>query len=344
MPKSPLLEFTPRGLYCAKGGFYIDPWRPVQRAVITHAHGDHAYWGHRHYLTHHDGLPILKYRVGRPETQFGSLAYGETLLINGVKISLHPAGHIIGSAQVRVEYKGEVWVASGDYKLENDGISQPFEPVSCDVFITESTFGLPCFHWESQQLIFDDINQWWRQNQTQGLTSILLGYSLGKAQRLLKGLDPSIGNIYAHGAVWNVTEIIRQQYPHLFPKVIRISPEVPKKSWVGGIVLAPPSASQTPWINRFQPYRIGSASGWMTMRGIRRRRGADRGFILSDHADWPSLNQAIEATGAKKIIVTHGFKTIFSHWLNEKGYEAEEANTVYGQEEEDIQGLEKEQG
>jgi putative mRNA 3-end processing factor len=336
MAIKPLLEFTPLGLYCAKGHFYIDPWRPVDKAVITHAHGDHAYWGHRHYLTQHDGLPILKYRVGRPETQFGSLAYGETLLINGVKLSFHPAGHIIGSSQVRLEAEGQVWVASGDYKLENDGISTPFESVKCDVFITESTFGLPCFQWEPQQLIYDDINAWWRKNRDQGLTSILLGYSLGKAQRLLKGLDPSIGQIYAHGAVWNVTEIIRQQYPLLFPPVTKISAELPKKSWVGGIVLAPPSAAQTTWTNRFLPYRVGSASGWMTLRGVRRRRGADKGFVLSDHADWPSLQTAIQETGARRVIVTHGFKAAFSRWLNEQGYEAEEANTAYGGEEEDL--------
>lgn len=336
MSYKPLLELTPSGLYCSEGNFYIDPWRPVEKAVITHAHGDHAYFGHRQYLTQQEGLPVLKYRVGAPETKFSSLPYRETLLINGVKLSFHPAGHIIGSSQVRLETKGQIWVASGDYKLENDGISAPFESVKCDVFITESTFGLPCFQWEPQQLIYDEINQWWKTNKEQGLTSILLGYSLGKAQRLLKGLDASIGQIYAHGAVWNTTEIIRKQFPSLFPPVIKISSDLVKKSWTGGLVLAPPSAAQTTWTNRFVPYRVGSASGWMTLRGIRRRRGADKGFILSDHADWPALQTAIEETGAKQILVTHGFKSAFSRWLNEKGYEAKEVHTTYGSEEEEV--------
>lgn len=338
MAKRDLLEFTPKGIYCSKGRFYIDPWYPVDKAIISHAHSDHAYWGHRHYLTQKDGLPILQHRVGRPGAYFYGMDYGEILPINGVKVSLHPAGHILGSSQIRVEADGQVWVFSGDYKLENDGISAPFESVPCDVFITESTFGLPCFQWERQQVIFDEINAWWRYNRSQGITSILLGYSLGKAQRLLKGVDASIGPLFAHGAIWNVTEVIRQQYPKLFSPLQKVSADIPKKDLVGSLVLAPPSAAGSPWINRFQPYRIGYASGWMSLRGIRRRRGADRGFILSDHADWPALQQAVQATGAKRIIVTHGFTAVFSRWLQEQGYEAQEAKTTYGNEEEDLVG------
>lgn len=334
MAKRPLVEFTPIGIYCSKGRFYIDPWRPVNKAVITHAHGDHAYAGHRHYLTQQDGLPILQYRVGRPGAHFYGLAYGEKVSINGVQLSLHPAGHILGSAQVRLEANGEIWAISGDYKLAADGVCPPFEPVKCDVFITESTFGLPCFQWEPQELIFNEINAWWRYNRSQGITSILLGYALGKAQRLLKGVDPSIGPIFAHGAVWNMTEIIRQQYPHLFPPMAKVSSDIPKKELIGSLVLAPPSVASSPWVNRFQSFRIGYASGWMTLRGIRRRRGADKGFALSDHADWPGLQQAIQATEAKQIIVTHGFTDVFSRWLQEKGYDAYEAETAYGGEEE----------
>lgn len=340
MVKRPLLQFTSSGVYCSLGRFYIDPWRPVQKAIITHAHGDHAYRGHRHYLTQRDGLPILQYRVGRPGAHFYGLDYGETVFINGVKISLHPAGHILGSSQVRVEGNGQVWVASGDYKLTSDGISAPFEPVKCDVFITESTFGLPCFQWEPAQLIFDEINTWWRYNRSQGITSILLGYSLGKAQHLLKGIDPSIGPLFAHGAVWNVTEVIRHQFPTLFPPMQKVSADIPKKELIGSLVLAPPSAANSPWVNRFQPFRIGYASGWMAMRGVRRRRGADKGFILSDHADWPGLQQAIQATEAKHIIVTHGFTDVFSRWLREQGYDAYAAKTAYGGEEEIEEGVE----
>lgn len=262
------------------------------------------------------------------------MEYGESVLINGVKVSLHPAGHIIGSAQVRVEAEGEIWVVSGDYKLEHDGLSAPFEPISCDVFVTESTFGLPCFQWQPQQLIFEEINEWWRSNRSQGITSILIGYALGKSQRLLKGLETSIGPIFAHGAVWNINEILSQQYPLLLPPIQKATATIPKQDITGSLVLAPPSALSSPWMNRFLPYRVGYASGWMALRGLRRRRGADRGFVLSDHADWPGLQQAIEATGAKRIFVTHGFTAAFSRWLNERGYEAQEVITNYAIEEE----------
>lgn len=334
MRKRPLLELTSLGFYCPKGRFYIDPWRPVSKAVITHAHGDHAYAGHRHYLTQRDGLPVLQHRVGRPGTHFYGLDYRETISINGVQLSLHPAGHILGSSQVRVESEGQVWVFSGDYKLAADGVCAPFEPVKCDVFITESTFGLPCFQWEPQELIFEEINAWWRHNRSQGITSVLLGYALGKAQRLLKGIDPAIGPVFAHGAIWNVTEIIRQQYPDLFPPMQKFSSEIPKQQLIGSLILAPPSAIHGPWINRFQPFRVGYASGWMALRGVRRRYGADKGFILSDHADWRELQQVIQATGARRIIVTHGFADVFSHWLQQQGYDAHEARTAYGAEEE----------
>lgn len=341
MKRQDLLKFTPTGIYCSAGKFYIDPWRPVDKALITHAHADHAYGGHRSYLSHSINLPILQYRVGNPKAQFYGIDYDDPILINGVKVSFHPAGHIIGSAQIRVEANDQVWVVSGDYKLANDGISPPFEPIKCDVFITESTFGLPCFQWEPQQVIFNEINTWWRYNRSQGITSILMGYALGKAQRLLSGLDPSIGPIYAHGAVWNMTEIIRQYYP-VFPSMQKVSSAIPKKNLIGAMILAPPSAMQSPWLNRFHPYRIGYASGWMALRGIRRRRGADRGFVLSDHADWPGLQQAVDETGARRIIVTHGFTSPFARWLQELGYDAEEAYTVYGGEQEErIEGGEE---
>lgn len=332
MAKRDLLEFTPKGIYCSKGRFYIDPWQPVDKAIISHAHSDHAYRGHHHYLTQKDGLPILQHRVGHPSAHFYGIEYGEVFSIQGVKVSLHPAGHILGSSQIRVEADGEIWVFSGDYKLEQDGISAPFEPVACDVFITESTFGLPCFQWEPQQRIFDEINAWWRYNRSQGITSILLSYTLGKAQRLLKGVNASIGPLFAHGAISNVTEIIRQQYPLLFPPLQKVTHDISQKDLIGSLVLAPPSAEGSPWINRFQPYRIGYASGWMSLRAIRHRRRADKGFILSDHADWPALQQAIQATGAKRIIVTHGFTAVFSRWLQAQGYEAQEARTTYGHE------------
>jgi putative mRNA 3-end processing factor len=329
-----LLEFNSNGLYCSKGQFYIDPWKPVDKAFITHAHSDHACWGHQTYLAHHHSLPILKYRYGKSQSQFYGVDYNDPFSINGVKVSFHPAGHMIGSSQIRLESKGQVWVCSGDYKLERDGISEPFTPIKCDVFITESTFGLPCFNWEPQPLIFDQIHAWWRLNRAQGLTSVLLGYAVGKAQRLLMGLDPTMGPIFVHGSIWNVTEALRSVYPS-FPQLIKLSSSISKQELIGSMVLAPPSAAHTPWMNRFHPYRLGYVSGWMCLRGIRRRYGVDSGFVLSDHADWPALQQAVAATGAKSIIVTHGFTAPFARWLNEQGYEAQEACAAEGGEREE---------
>ena len=202
-----LLQFTDRGIYCEAGDFYIDPWKPVNRAVITHAHSDHAYRGHNLYLAHRKSVPVLKYRLGG-DIQVQSMDYMESLSHNGVAISLHPAGHIVGSSQVRVEYQGEVWVASGDYKTQDDGLSTPYEPVKCNAFISESTFGLPIFQWRSQQSIFDQLHQWWRKNQDEGTASVILCYALGKAQRILSGIDTSIGPVFAHGAIANINDLM----------------------------------------------------------------------------------------------------------------------------------------
>ena len=326
--KEPLLEFTSKGLYCAQGKFYIDPRYPVEQALITHAHADHAYAGHKKYLAHSDTLSILRYRLRQEQDHFYGIEYGETLLINGVKVSFHPAGHIIGSSQIRVEANNQIWVASGDYKMVDDGISIPFEPIACDVFITESTFGLPCFQWDPQESIFADIQQWRRHNQSLGLNSIIFGYALGKSQRVLNGIDPSIGPVFAHGAIWNLTEIIRQLRPKL-PPLTKIEPHLTKNSFKGALILAPPSAINSSWLNRFHPYSTSNVSGWMALRGIRRRKGVDKGFVLSDHADWLGLQSAIKATGAKKIIVTHGFTAEFARWLQEQGYEAQDAKVNY---------------
>ena len=201
-----LLTFTDKGIYCRQGDFYIDPWKPVARAVITHAHSDHARPGSSSYLCHHFTKPLLKLRLGDVSVQ--SVEWGEPVFMNGVRVSLHPAGHIIGSSQIRVEYEGEVWVVSGDYKTENDGISGEMEIVPCDVFITESTFGLPIYKWKPQQELFYDIQNWIGKNREKGENSVLIAYSLGKAQRLLKGIGEISSNIYVHGAIWNVQEAL----------------------------------------------------------------------------------------------------------------------------------------
>ncbi len=322
-----MLTFDRFGIFCEPAGVYIDPWKPVERAIITHAHSDHARWGSKHYLAHQQSIPVLKYRLGQ-EIQAQGVAYGERMNINGVTISLHPAGHIIGSAQVRLEYKGEVWVVSGDYKLQNDGISTPYESLRCHHFVTESTFGLPIYNFPSSIDTAMDINNWWRKNKESGKNSVIIGYALGKAQRIIKQLDPSIGNIFTHGAVENLNEVLRN-FDLGLPLTQKAS-TIQKKELNGDIIVAPPSAIGTPWLKRFEPFSLGICSGWMQLRGARRRRGADRGFVLSDHADWNQLNTAVTETGAENIYVTHGYKSIYAKWLREEyKLNAVEVDTLY---------------
>lgn len=328
MARKPLLEFNDRGIYCAAGKFYIDPWKPVDDAVITHAHSDHARWGNKSYLAHDLSLEILKYRLGA-DIRIQTLPYGETIFKNGVQLSFHPAGHVIGSAQVRVEYKGEVWVVSGDYKLEDDGVCAPFEPVKCHSFISECTFGMPVYKWRNPGSIHNDINAWWAKNIEEGRGTVIVGYSLGKAQRILQHLDMSLGKVYTHGVIENTQEALRRNGVLLNPTT-RITPESNKDDVRKGIILAPPSSVGSPWMRRFQPYEFGYCSGWMALRGAKRRRAADRGFVLSDHADWDGLTQAIEATGCETVYLTHGYTASFSRYLSEIGYDAHEANTLYG--------------
>jgi len=320
------------GLYCVPGGFYIDPWRPVERAVITHAHGDHARYGHGKYLTAASGVHVLRSRLG--EINVDGLEYGQTVVHNGVTISLHPAGHVLGSAQVRMEYQGEVWVASGDYKIEPDKTCAPFEPVRCDTFITESTFGLPIYRWDPEQSIFDDINRWWQKNANEGRPSVIFGYSFGKAQRILSGLDPAIGPIVCHGAVEPLNRVYREGGIAL-PPTLMVS-DVDKAALKQSIIVAPPSASGSPWMKRFGDYSDAFASGWMQLRGARRRRGVDRGFVLSDHADWPGLMSAISATGAQRVIVTHGSIPVLVRWLCQQGLDAAGFDTEYGDDDDDV--------
>lgn len=321
-----LLEFKKEGIYCPQADVYIDPWRPVKKALITHGHADHSRWGHKKYLATKSAAPVIRQRLGDIILQ--EVDYNEVISINGVKFSFHPAGHIVGSAQIRVEYKGEIWVVSGDYKLEKDGISESFEPVKCHTFITESTFGLPIYKWRSQQEVFDDMNAWWRQNKDEGKVTIITGYALGKAQRIIQHLDESIGKIYTHGAIENVNEIIRNQGIPL-KNTIRVTQEIDKKEFTGNIIVATPSAIGSPWMKKFRPFSVGIASGWMALRGTRRRRSVDRGFVLSDHADWNGLNKAIKDSEAERVFVTHGYTHIFSKWLQEQGLQSDVVETQY---------------
>ncbi len=322
-----LIVQRPHGLYCPAGDFYIDPWRPVERAIITHAHADHARTGHGHYLAAAPAEGVLRARLGNITLQ--PLAYGEAIVHNGVTVSLHPAGHVLGSAQVRLEHGGQVWVASGDYKVAPDRTCAPFEPVKCDVFITESTFGLPIYRWPHDDDIFADINAWWQGNVAAGRASVLMCYSFGKAQRILSGIDPSIGPVIVHGAVEPLNRAYREAGVQL-PDTLQVADVTDKADFKRALVLCPPGAAGGPWIKRFGEFSDAFASGWMQLRGARRRGGYDRGFVLSDHADWPGLMSAIGATGAQRVIVTHGSIPVMVRYLAEQGLQAEGFETEYG--------------
>jgi len=306
-----VIEVRPAGLYCAAGAFYIDPWGEVERAVITHAHSDHARPGSQSYLTTHAGEALLRARVG-PEATIQGVEYGERVTMNGVAVSLHPAGHILGSAQVRMEQGGEVWVVSGDYKLEPDPTCAPFEPLRCHTFVTESTFALPIFRWPSAPATADAIQDWWRSSRQAGKTSVLFAYPLGKAQRVLAALA-AIGPVHTHPSVEAYSRLYREEDIAL-PANAGVSKE--------SLVVAPPSVMGSSWLKPFGAISTAMVSGWMRIRGTRRRRSLDRGFVLSDHADWPALLRAIDETRAETVWVTHGYRAPLVRWLEERGRRA----------------------
>jgi putative mRNA 3-end processing factor len=325
-----LLRVRPEGLYCAAGGFYIDPWRPVERALITHAHADHARTGHAHYLAAAAGEQVLRTRLGAIDLH--CLDYGRRLRIGDVTVSFHPAGHVLGSAQIRIEHRGEVWVVSGDYKVEHDGVCAGFEPVRCDTFVTESTFGLPVYRWQPQARVFADVDRWWSENAAAGRASVLYCYAFGKAQRLLSGVDAGIGPIVCHGAVEALNAAHRASGVRL-PQTRLVSEVTDRADLRRALVLAPPSAAGSTWLRRFGEFSDAFASGWMALRGARRRRGVDRGFVMSDHADWPGLQQAVRASGAQRVFVTHGQVPVMVRWLREQGLDASAFETEFTGEE-----------
>jgi len=329
-----LIEVTEAGLYCRAGDFHIDPWRSTSRAIVTHAHADHARFGSQRYLTSHEGRHVLRKRMGTT-AEIETIGYGERIQINGVTVSLHPAGHILGSSQVRVEHQGEVWVVTGDFKLGADRTCTEFEPVACHTLISECTFGLPIYKWEADAQIFPAINAWWQANAEAGRPSVLFSYSLGKAQRLLAGLDPSIGPIYCHGAVQNLNEAYRQSGIDL-PETHYTGRDSEKSRWEGAMIVAPPSALGSVWMRKFRKASTAFASGWMLVRGNRRRRNVDRGFVLSDHADWNGLLTAIDASQAERVLLTHGQTGPMQRYLREKGIEASSLNTLFTGENDDL--------
>lgn len=324
-----LVVSRPEGLYCPQGDFYIDPWRRVDRALITHAHADHARAGHNHYLCARPGANVLRTRLGA--INLDSLPYGQQVVHNGVTISFHPAGHVLGSAQIRLEYKGLVWVASGDYKVMPDLTCDPFEPLKCHTFITESTFGLPVYRWQPDEVIYQQINKWWASNASQGRASVLYGYSFGKAQRLIAGVDASIGPIVCHSAAEALNKAYRQEGVAL-PDTQMVSEVSDPVAFKTCLAIAPPAAQGAAWMKRFgKNYSDAFASGWMTLRGSRRRRAVDQGFVMSDHADWLGLLKAIGATGCEQVIVTHGYVDVLVRYLNEQGLQARGFVTEYGE-------------
>jgi putative mRNA 3-end processing factor len=316
-----LVVLSPQGLYCPPGDFYIDPWRPVTRAVITHAHADHARVGHASYVASAEGEHVLRARLGDITLQ--TLRWSECLTMKGVKISLHPAGHVLGSAQVRLEYAGQVWVVSGDYKTEPDRSCTAFEPVRCDTFITESTFGLPIYRWAPAQVVIAELVHWWQDNAADKRASVLFCYSLGKAQRILAALGALgshlPGDIVCHSAVETLNRAYRASGIALPPTR---SGELDRSSLGSALVVAPPSVEGSAWLRAAGDASTAFASGWMRVRGARRRRAVERGFVLSDHADWPGLQHAIRASGASRVIVTHGQQAPMVRWLNEQGLQA----------------------
>jgi putative mRNA 3-end processing factor len=322
-----MLSVTEHGLYCAAGDFHIDPWRPVARALITHAHSDHARAGSDCYLCAAPGMGVLRARLGAGAV-IEAMPYGERRVKDGVSVSFHPAGHVLGAAQIRVEHRGEVWVASGDYKTQPDPTCAPFEPVQCDTFITESTFGLPVYQWPEPAAVLSEVHDWWRRNQAAGRTSVLFAYSLGKAQRILAQLDPTTGPLLVHPAVGALL-------PAYEAAGVRFPPTQPAsadhvRATVGkSLVIAPPAAEDSASLRAAGEVSTAFASGWMALRGTRRWRAADRGFVISDHADWLGLNDAIRATGARRVLVTHGYTKPLVRWLRERGFEADELATQF---------------
>ncbi|MFY7653333.1 MAG: ligase-associated DNA damage response exonuclease [Chitinophagaceae bacterium] len=318
----PLISFTDKGFYCEQGNFYVDPIKPVDYAVITHAHSDHARWGSQYYLCHTYTQPLLQLRLGNVVTE--AIGWGEKKYINGVELSLHPSGHIVGASQVRIAYKGEVWVISGDYKLENDGISGSFEPIACHHFISESTFALPIYQWQPQEHVYNDMRQWVLSNIAANQSSVFLAYSLGKAQRVIQALAPLQLPIFVHGAIANTQKVINNLTVASFPEVYQVTAETPKEALKNAIVVAPPSVENAAWLNKFGAYQLSVCSGWMQVRGNGRRQNIDKGFVLSDHADWQSLLEAFKLTKAENIWLTHGFQSVMCRYLNEVGKQAYE--------------------
>ena len=321
-----LLRYSKYGIYCAVGDFYIDATGRVERNIVTHAHSDHARPGHKSYLCHQQSLPLLKSRLGKKSVIEG-LEYNQMISINGVKVSLHPAGHVFGSAQIRVEHDGQISVVTGDYKLEDDNLSTPFEPVICDTFFTECTFGLPVYRWPDQYQVYNEIDEWWRNNKQKNITSLLFGYSLGKSQRIFKNIDHGIGKVFVHKTVAAMNNAIVSAGGEL-PETILINEKTNIEEMKGNLIIAPPSITSGSLLHGIGPISTAMASGWVQTGKNFGRGNVNRGFILSDHVDWDALMRAIEMTGAENVITMHGYTSEVTRYLNEKGIKSMEIDEL----------------
>jgi putative mRNA 3-end processing factor len=328
-----MLTETVDGLFCPAGEFYIDPWNPVARAVITHAHGDHARPGSQAYLCASPGAGLLRRRFGS-DVPVEPIPYGQARTIGRVAVTFHPAGHVLGSAQIRLEGLGDarrdgVWVVAGDYKRAADPTCASFEPVACDTFVTESTFGLPIYRWDSSDSVMLDIMGWWSANAADGKSSVLFCYTIGKAQRILAELARLTDrHVFVHGMMLPMIEAYREEAVTMLP--VKSATDQPRgTSFAGELVLAPLPARGTPWMRRLGTHSDAFASGLMRVRGVRRQRAFDRGFVLSDHADWPALLQTIEDAGAPRVLVTHGHAEPLARYVREQGRESGVIRTAW---------------
>lgn len=325
---SDLVVTTSAGLFCPAGGFHIDPWEPADLALVTHAHADHARPGSASYVCAEPGVPLLRRRLGET-TPIRGVAYGESVTLDGARISFHPAGHVLGSAQIRIEARGQVWVLSGDYKRAPDPTCTAFEVVPCEVFVTEATFALPIYRWEQPNRVAAEILAWWDACRERGIAAVLFCYALGKAQRILAELASLTDRrVLTHGAIEPLVEIYRAAGVRLLPTE-PVAEAKRGRSFAGELILAPPSAGGSPWMRRFRERETAFASGWMRVRGTRRRKGYDRGFVLSDHADWPALLRTVEDTGARRVLTTHGHADALARYLRERGLAAEALATSF---------------
>ncbi|MGB0716434.1 MAG: ligase-associated DNA damage response exonuclease [Phycisphaerae bacterium] len=315
-----IISMTESGLYCEAGRFWIDPSRRVARAVITHAHTDHARPGMERYLTHRDGVPLLRSRLGDGISVEG-IEYGRSIRMHDATVTLFPAGHILGSSQVHIDVGGRQAVVTGDYKRALDPTCTPFEVARCDELISEATFALPVFRWTDPAQVMSKIASWWGDNVARGLTSVLFVYALGKAQRVLASLPSCPGPVLAHGAITKYQDAYASAGFSL-PSLIPCEADAIKAHRGQALVLAPPSAQATPWHRKLGPTSTGFASGWMRIRGRKRHRGVDEGFVLSDHADWGELQETIKESGAERVRMMHGYTDVISRWLSEQGLDA----------------------